>query len=769
MTSLKRLTIEHLRGSVVPFSLPFEAGKRLTVIYGENAAGKTTICDAFDFLGNGKVGSLENRGLGKTSRYWHSVGKKAADVVVSLQAGDSICKAKILKGGEISVQPAESRPRVEVLRRSQILSLVEAKPAERYAAISRFIDVSGVEAAEASLRELIRTLEHDRETAVARVQENLDSIQQFWETAGRPGSAALAWAEKESAKDTAALSASRNKLSRLRAVHESLVSTHRGILDAGDQLKIAEDSAAQASKQLEEILTEASEQDRGLLELLESAKVLLKHHPDPKQCPLCESPEKVVGLSARVGDRLKKFSAARAARDKKSLADRTLQLSQDRYKDRKLAAGPAARGLNAILGETGWPEDIALPPNPCPNDLVDLATWLEASAVLPDKWKAAESSYQDNENFFGTLRKAFQTYRDNAQAQQDVDVLLPRLQRALEIAEEERHRFTDEILAAIAGEVGRLYETVHPGEGLSRISLLLDPNKRASLEIGAKFHGQAEGPPQAYFSDSHLDTLGLCVFLALAALDEQGSTILVLDDVLASVDEPHVERLIEMLFAQALKYRHSVITTHYRPWKQKLRWGWLQNGQCQFVELTKWTTTKGLTVMRSVPDIERLRKLLEKKPPDPQEICAKAGVVLEAGLDFLTLLYECRVPRRPEGRHTLGDLLPSINKKLRQALQVEVLDGEDETGNPCYRMQNLGPLLDELDRIAQARNVFGSHFSEMSFDLLEDDACRFGGKVLELLTAIADPVAGWPRNDKSGSYWSNAGETRRLHPLKQPQ
>jgi hypothetical protein len=109
---------------------------------------------------------------------------------------------------------------------------------------------------------------------------------------------------------------------------------------------------------------------------------------------------------------------------------------------------------------------------------------------------------------------ALATWRDNTNAQKELDALLPRLIRALEIVEAERKDFTDAVLSKIAEQVGVLYEAVHPGEGLSKISLQLDPKKRASLEIGASFCGQ-NTRPQAYFSDSHLDTLGLCVFLAL--------------------------------------------------------------------------------------------------------------------------------------------------------------------------------------------------------------------------------------------------------------
>src|SRR5260221_5021265 len=124
-----------------------------------------------------------------------------------------------------------------------------------------------------------------------------------------------------------------------------------------------------------------------------------------------------------------------------------------------------------------------------------------------------------------------------------------------------------------------------------------------------------------------------------------------------------------------IKFRQCNITTQYPPWREKLRWGWLKNGQCHFVELTKWTAAGGLQLTRSLPDVERLRMLLAEAPPDPQLVCAKAGVILEAALDFLTQLYECSIPRRAGGRYTLGDLLPSVNKKLRTALKATVLTG----------------------------------------------------------------------------------------------
>lgn len=766
-TGLKTLTVEHLRGSVAPFTLPFEKGKKLTILYGENGTGKSTICDALEFLGKGKVGSLENRGLGKTNKYWHSIGKKPSDVAVTLETLDnSSCRATIVKS-EVIANPTATRPRVEVLRRSQILALVDAKPADRYAAISRFIDVSGVESSEATLRELIRDLKESREVAVARVHENQVAIQQFWESASKPGTNPMAWADSESKRDQPSADAEVAALATLQAAYARLGEYPTRLKSAEATASATVDAATAAQQKVQEALQTIAADAGEVMSVLESASAYLRKHPAPTVCPLCESAEKVQGLDKRITERLGSFAALQSAQVQAKSASTNLQRAQQQVETLRENATKHVEDFEKARAGFAWSADIAMPASPAPHDLDALETWLTASAHLPAEWKQAETARLDKQHFIGTLKRALKTCTENVQAQKQLDTLLPNLNLALEIVEEERRLFSDGILSKIAEEVGRIYELVHPGEGLNKISLELDPNRRASLEIGASFCGETGTPPQAYFSESHLDTLGLCVFLGLAGMESPETTVLVLDDVLASVDEPHVERLIEMLYAEAIKFRHCLITTHYRPWKQKLRWGWLKNGQCQFIELSKWTNAEGMTLIRSMPDVERLRALLAETPPDPQLVCAKAGVILEAALDFLTQLYECSVPRRPGGLYDLGDLLKSIDKKLRNALQVEVLV-KDAAGVSSYQTKSLTATLDELIRIAQARNVFGCHFTDLSFELLDSDAVGFGRKVLELIETLADPDAGWPRSAKSGNYWANSGETRRLHPLQQP-
>ncbi len=327
-SALKQLTIEHLRGSVLPFSLPFEKGKKLTVVYGENGTGKSTICDAFEFLSRGKVSSLEDRGLGRTSRYWPSLGKSAADVSVSLVTTGSTCRAAIGKGGEVVATPPEARPRVEVLRKSQILSLIEATPADRYTAIKRFIDVSAVETSEATLRELIRDLTKNREVAVARVQENQDAIQQFWEAAGRPGKDPLVWAEAESSREMNTFDSEISAIGALHAAYNRLTDYPERLKNAELALTAAQDSASAATKHADEHLQAISQDAAEVVGVLQAARAYLAKHPSPPVCPLCESSEKTADLSNRISQRLSAFSSLQTAQAQVKSAGEAVQRAE---------------------------------------------------------------------------------------------------------------------------------------------------------------------------------------------------------------------------------------------------------------------------------------------------------------------------------------------------------------------------------------------------------------------------------------------------------
>jgi predicted ATP-binding protein involved in virulence len=149
--SLKSLTLNCFRGSTGTFKIKFEKDRKLTLVYGENGCGKTTVCDAFQFLSDEKVGSLEDKGMGKAlDKFWPSAGKDQNDLAVFLETSKGVCEGRIVNK-KISVGPESDKPRIELLRRKQILDVIEAQPAQRYQAIKQFIDIDLFERSEETL------------------------------------------------------------------------------------------------------------------------------------------------------------------------------------------------------------------------------------------------------------------------------------------------------------------------------------------------------------------------------------------------------------------------------------------------------------------------------------------------------------------------------------------------------------------------------------------------------------------------------------------
>lgn len=765
---LKSLTITAFRGSSKPFTLPFEKDRKLTLVYGENGTGKTTICDAFELLANGRVSSLDGYGLGKgLEKYWPTAGKLARELSIELETSAGTCSGKMV-GKDVTVTPTTSRPKIELLRRQHILDLINAQPAKRYDYIKRFIDIAPFEASEEALRQQNRSLFDERTSAEQAEGQSLQELQDFYEAADEPiGLNAVTWATQKIAELSTNLDSDIAAIGKLRAAFDALSAFPQKVETRNKSLTEAASALAEAETSLVAAADAVNSGSADALALLEAGSKYLQDHPDSAECPMCRSQENIAGLGNALVARLADLEAMRSATGKRQHCATALFSVQNAMTQLDIDYADALAAYAIAKDGHPWKTDVVVPDD-APADLSLLSRWLGANDSAAQAWPAAEASWRGENKFVQTLRAASDRYEKNLAKLTELSTLGPKLEDALKHCIEQRQVFTNKIIGEIAQEVGKLYEHVHPGEGLDKIALPLDSKKRASIELEAKFSG-LDVPPQAYFSQSHLDTLGLCVFLALAARDQPNETVLILDDVLGSADEPHVERVVGMIYDVSESFRHTIVTTHYRPWRERFRWGSLKPGQpCQFVELTKWSILNGINHVGCLPEIGLLKALLAGTPPDTQSICSKAGVILEYALDYLTLRYECRVPRRHGALFTIGNLLPAIDKKLRDALKVEIRDGlTDPTALPTEVIQ-LTLILEELSRIAQVRNVMGAHFKSISFDLLDQDAIGFATHVLKLVEALSHPDHGWPTNDKSGSYWRNSGDSRRLHPLKKP-
>ena len=303
-----------------------------------------------------------------------------------------------------------------------------------------------------------------------------------------------------------------------------------------------------------------------------------------------------------------------------------------------------------------------------------------------------------------------------------------------------------------------MYGKIHPGEKLGGIKLLTDASKKASLDLKAKFQTNDDILPQAYYSESHLDTLGICLFIALSKLYKNDNTILILDDVITSADQVHLSRFIRMLEDELNNFTHTIITTHYQVWRDKYRYG---KGNMQLIELLNWSIDRGVRHTKTKIYIDELKDYLKIEPIDKQIVASKAGIFLELILDNLALIYGCMLPRKSEPFYTLGEFLNAFSK-LKKKLKIEII----EDG----KMKEEIPLLSHFDVLPEdsiLRNEVGCHFNTIGQNYSEIDIKNMAENTLKLAEAlICESCGELPYKSKSGSYYECRCGIKHLYPLE---
>ena len=239
-----------------------------------------------------------------------------------------------------------------------------------------------------------------------------------------------------------------------------------------------------------------------------------------------------------------------------------------------------------------------------------------------------------------------------------------------------------------------------------------------------------------------------------------------IDDVFTSIDQRHMDRLIRLIHDEAEALGQLIVTTHYRPWREMYRYNKVPGLKVQIVDLLPWSLNGGVRHTRTKLVIEDLQQCLAALPFDRQQVASRAGILLESMLDHLTLVYQCKMPRRPNAAYTLGDLLAGIDSKLAKAMktsQTPILH------NTASKEQELKPLLDEIGSMTWIRNPVGCHFSDPGMDTADSRVEEFGKKTCEFAGALVCSSCGeLPRSDKSGvDRMCRCGDLR-LVPLQQP-
>lgn len=735
------------RGATTTFELDFDPSKDITMLFGENGSGKSTILDAIDVVCNDTIGCLEGVSVGQApGRYLCTLGAQPASLQVTVHSNGESWTGTMRRNA-INVSGGGDRPCVKILRRKKIFELITEQPSERYRALSRFIDIGIVEQSETNLKQRLDDTNSEINTSTRDKDRMGGQLDELWVAEGRPGRGptAMEWAVQ---RVNTGIHGLNDKLERLNKVVDAVDAATAAKTEYEDRKarhSNVVDQLADVEKQIANAPSITSATAVQLLESLEKAKAYIEAEGSLDKCPTCLRPIDRDELLGIVNQEFGRLSELKILTDNKQRIQGLVNTAASHLSEATDALVEALRKVQEVVQAGDVPELVALnitwPSWEQAADDMDalMAICGQFEPVQPTLEQQRDSAQRDVSQF-NSIWQLWNGIKDANEKMADLDRIRDGLQRAYNIVHDKRVTFTQGILDDIQQETDRLFQEIHPGENIGLEQLKMEEQRRGSVSQTGTFNGHNDVPPQAVFSESHMDTLGFCVWLALAKRERPEATILLIDDIFSSVDATHLGRVIDLLSTEAPNFLQVIVATHYRRW-----WDRYQNAHCiQRVHLGRWCVANGIVAQNMPRVIDELRAKVADAIFDRQGVSAKAGILLESILDELALNYGCSLPRTNQNEYTLGALLDGCSKLFsRHSLTVQI-NANWNTGGQAEDWQptDARGTYDRVKTMQFIRNQVGCHFNPPGMEIPDDDVREFGKATIALVEALTCPYCG---------------------------
>lgn len=262
----------------------------------------------------------------------------------------------------------------------------------------------------------------------------------------------------------------------------------------------------------------------------------------------------------------------------------------------------------------------------------------------------------------------------------------------------------------ITKKLQELWLIIHPREPIEDVRLYIPDGVDKAIDISLKFFGVDQPSPRVTLSEGHRNSLGLCIFLALALAHESDDPI-ILDDIVSSLDREHRNRIIDILKAD-LTERQVFLFTHDRGWFIELA-TLLPEREWTRLILKPWNNPQeGIQWARTSFWFDDARALLPDHPGP--------GVNTARGImdSYLAIAAENLLLELPFRRGTRND----------RRTAVEFLDRLIGDGPSVYKIkkdEKWVPFNDPIEAWREVRGLLvaygdpGSHGGEVTFEEAE--------------------------------------------------
>ena len=775
---LSSLHINAFRGATKPVTLNFSKDKNITLIYAENGNGKSSIADALVCLCTDSVGSLADKS-DTNLLFLKSLGTKNNELLIELKTDSQTYKAVLSPtSNKIIKTPTTDLPNLKALRRAQITSFIEDQPSDRYKTLSSFIDVSNIQKSEAELKKLIASLEKEFGQNNKSLSDAKHTLNDIWEKEGKPLGSLKEWIQIEIQKDNSKLNIELQVNNKVLQIWSTLQTTVSNIKTEKAKYDVAVINFNLAENNLKEYQLKNSNAEVNLLKVLNETKTYLTSKTTIEKCPVCEKENEKEQLLKSITDRILKMQELNKLTQ---ALTNTKELKTGLHYRLRSQIEPFNTQITSLINAsillTEFNFKNLFNAIIVPTDTKDL--YKEFTSINPqliiefEKLSKHTQSINKSVVLHNSIKSNYESVVNLLKKCKELEKLLKHAKDTLPILENTRKNYIDAELNSISGEVESMYQTIHPGEGLGNVKLFLNHNFQGSLNLTANFLTETDITPKSVYSESHLDTLGICIFIALAKKGSNKDVILILDDVVMSVDEKHLDRIIELIHSESQNFAHVFISTHYRPWRERYRNNRAPNSNIQFIELRGWSNERGITLAKPQLILDEIKfYLVSPENFHRENLAGVTGRFLEALLDFLTYNFQCRLKRKAGNDFTLSDLLDCLSKELLKVLKVQKMDllstGKYSTENIKEEIF-LKPIIDEIKNLKAIRNQVGAHFTFDGALVGDNDIEDFSKATIKFAELLICPVDGnLPDRNKSGSYWETKSGSIRLCPLIEP-
>lgn len=775
MPRIRRLDLQGFRGVRQSVALLFE-GKSV-LLFGENGTGKSSFVDALEKLLAGRVSTLDGRAQALSSeRHGPHIRNGEHPPLIAITFDDVDTTVFNLQSNAES-QPTALQDYLQgagenlyILRRRQVLDFIDSQPRERYDLLRPFLPLSGIEALEEALRQARERTDTEVRNAgqeASRLTQDLHRLLGSDTLSQEPTEEEVIRAVN---RDLAAVG--QPEITAIAQLSQSIARLSDALAPFGDlsrQSRLA--NAIQAVEELVEVIPRV--QAMSLLVTLETLRrrearearifyeAVLEQgvrwigEESRNTCPLCEQPidaqrvagrtqERLVGMREILNLRQEGRRALESARQTVRSAIEATQRAEARVRvlaeeerARVIEAVAAARNVldaqgEALRGDLATLDIEALrrhsaqvgPDGPLVEGLTRCQDVFRTRLSSLPSPQAAQKLLSLRER----LERVSQIWPEVCRARASATEAVARARAARPIYEDAQAARKEEVQSLfdeLSKEINDIYVRLHPDESHGGVRLEVREAVQGSVNLRADFYERQSEDPRAYYSDAHLDTLGLVIFLALRRWYRKQRPefdLMVLDDVFTSVDTAHSVRLSELLLSEFRDYQ-VLLTTHDRIWFEHLRDIQARCGVAQaFVNkvIHKWTIDEGPDLREPEDERQAINRLIADG--SAEEIAVMAGRLLEHILQEMRYALRLSVQAKRGEQYEIGELWPAFYAAIKR-------DYPTLYGEACK-------TLDALDVRWTVRNWIGAHWNTWARNISRNTAIEFAGAVRDLFDRV---------------------------------